>query len=267
MATFVGQLLVKRWLWRGVKAAIVVAILLGVGWTLTGNLKQLDTRDLSWDPAWLVLAGFLYLTGSLFCTWFWWWSLRSLGQRPGFFAILRAYYVGHLGKYVPGKALVPIIRTALIRGPQVHTGLAVVTVFYETLTVMAAGALLAVLLAGSWMGTEAQGLWILVVLAVAGLLASPWAVNPLMKWLVARALVARRPAIDSQPRSLGTRDYSSGHSAARSSSDAFSGLNAAATSACRSTMMHQMPRGMPRKQPRPEVHGIMARILPVMATR
>ena len=55
----------------------------------------------------------------------------------------RAYYVGHLGKYVPGKALVVIIRTGLISGPRVDTTVAAVSIFIETLTMMAVGAFLA----------------------------------------------------------------------------------------------------------------------------
>ena len=48
-----------------------------------------------------------------------------------------------LGKYFPGKALVVVIRTALIRGPRVDTLVAAISVFVETLTMMAVGALVA----------------------------------------------------------------------------------------------------------------------------
>ena len=41
--------------------------------------------------------------------------LHVLGQRPRWSETLRAYFIGHLGKYVPGKALVVIFRTSLIR--------------------------------------------------------------------------------------------------------------------------------------------------------
>ena len=66
----------KRWLWRSVKAAVVLAIFAGVGWTLFRNLEQLDTRALAWNPAWLVLAGVFYLLGLFPCAHFWRWSLR-----------------------------------------------------------------------------------------------------------------------------------------------------------------------------------------------
>ena len=75
---------------------------------------------------------------------FWHWALRSLGQEVGLFETLRAYYIGHLGKYVPGKAMVIVLRTGLIHSRRVDTGIVVASVFLETLTMMAVGACIAV---------------------------------------------------------------------------------------------------------------------------
>ena len=66
-----------------------------------------------------------------------------MGARPRYRETLPAFYIGHLGKYFPGKALVVVIRTALIRGPRVDTLVATISVFVETLTMMAVGALVA----------------------------------------------------------------------------------------------------------------------------
>ncbi len=57
---------------------------------------------------------------------------------------VRAYYIGHLGKYVPGKAVVFVLRIGLIKAVQpLRTGVGVAAIFYETLTTMAVGAFLA----------------------------------------------------------------------------------------------------------------------------
>jgi len=56
---------------------------------------------------------------------------------------LRAYYIGHLGKYVPGKAWALFMRGTLIRDRNVNLGVAVLSAFCEVLTTMASGALLA----------------------------------------------------------------------------------------------------------------------------
>jgi len=46
-------------------------------------------------------------------------------------------------KYVPGKALVVILRAGLIRSRRVNAVVAAISVFYETLTMMAVGSFLA----------------------------------------------------------------------------------------------------------------------------
>ena len=72
--------------------------------------------------------------------------MRAMGQRVGLLAAIRAYFIGHLGKYVPGKALVVVLRAGLVRGPQSHRlckNVAAVSVFVETLTMMASGSFLA----------------------------------------------------------------------------------------------------------------------------
>ena len=91
------------------------------GWvkgTLVDGWRELTQRDEGhwhWQPGWLVAAGLIYLAGLLPFALFWFRVLRVLGQRPTLRETLRAYYIGHLGKYVPGKAMVVVMRTALIR--------------------------------------------------------------------------------------------------------------------------------------------------------
>jgi hypothetical protein len=72
----------------------------------------------------------------------------SIGQKLPFLQALRAYYLGLMGKYVPGKAYSLVLRADLARGPEVRTGLAGMTAFYEVLVTMTAGVVVAVLLFG-----------------------------------------------------------------------------------------------------------------------
>ncbi len=126
-----------------VKLALAAAILWWVKGTLVDGWRELTQRDEGhwhWQPGWLVAAGLIYLAGLLPFALFWFRVLRVLGQRPTLRETLRAYYIGHLGKYVPGKAMVVVMRTALIRSDRVATGMAAVSVFVETLTMMAVGA-------------------------------------------------------------------------------------------------------------------------------
>lgn len=135
----------KKWLITGVKLVIVAAVVWWVKGTIVDGWNQFRARDeglWQWRPAWLVIAGVIYTIGQLPFGLFWFRVLRILGQRPRLMETLRAYFIGHLGKYVPGKAMVVILRAGLVRSGRVDTGVAAAAVFLETLTMMGVGAFL-----------------------------------------------------------------------------------------------------------------------------
>lgn len=142
----------RTWIFWG-KCLFRLVILALVSWGIwrtvdqargTFSAQQFRLSDIRWS--WLAGAGVAYVLGMLPCCVFWQRTLRSLGQKPRFRDTLRAFYIGHLGKYVPGKALVVVIRTALIRSERVDTAVAAASVFIETLTMMAVGAAVATVL-------------------------------------------------------------------------------------------------------------------------
>ncbi|MEE3369951.1 MAG: lysylphosphatidylglycerol synthase domain-containing protein [Planctomycetota bacterium] len=134
-------------------------VVYGIWHTLADAKEQFATHQVNWTSlsvGWLMVAGVAYLAGMLPCWWFWHRVLHAMGARPRYRETMPAFYIGHLGKYFPGKALVVVIRTALIRGPRVDTLVATISVFVETLTMMAVGALVAASLllttaADSWL--------------------------------------------------------------------------------------------------------------------
>ena len=69
--------------------------------------------------------------------------MRSLGQPIPFAAGMRAYYISHLGKYLPGKAWAVWLRGEGAKRAGCSMSVAVATSFYEVLTLMATGALVA----------------------------------------------------------------------------------------------------------------------------
>lgn len=173
----------KKWILLSVKILVVVLVFWWVHNTLVKASHQLATAEFQWrlDPGWLVLAGLLYLVGLLPAGLFWHRVLRTLGQDARLLETLRAYYVGHLGKYVPGKTMVVIIRAGLIRSHRVDTVAAAVSVFYETLSMIAVGAFLAAgLLAVSFHQERILFFGSLGMMAVAGLPILP----PVFKRLV-----------------------------------------------------------------------------------
>lgn len=151
---------------------IIVLALVGYGiWhTVAHSLAKFEAKQFSLAslrPTWLVTSAVLYLAGSLPPWWFWHRVLESMGQKPSRYASLRAFYIGHLGKYVPGKAMVVVLRAALVRGPRVDTTVAATAVFVETLTTMAVGAVLAAVILAVKYHEQRQLLLIAIGLALA----------------------------------------------------------------------------------------------------
>src|SRR5438128_7049286 len=191
-----------RKLWPIVKTALALVIVAGVGWQFVKILRDpaLQSSDqlqspgeILWEwiaharPGWLLLSACLYLIGLGFSNYFWLRLLRALGQSPSAAPSIRAYYIGHLGKYVPGKAWALLVRTTLSTGPGVRPSAAALTATYETLTTMASGALLAAVLF-TWQAADTGNMtWrALGLLALAGIPILPGVFNLIVRRVSAR---------------------------------------------------------------------------------
>lgn len=130
----------RRWIFRAIKLAVVLLVFAATAGYFRNALAQLNEVEFTLRPGWLVLSGGLYLVGLLPCAWFWGRLLTLLGQPVAPLTLLRAYYIGHLGKYVPGKAMVVVLRCALVHRPGVSPVVAAATTLYETLAMMTVGA-------------------------------------------------------------------------------------------------------------------------------
>jgi len=187
----------------GIKILIVLAVAGWVGRELYGSWDSL--HRIEWKPNyfWLTLSGVLYVVGYIPSCVFWFLSMRSLGQRPGLYETFRAYYIGHLGKYVPGKAMVVVLRSGLLNHEKTRASIAAAAVFLETLTMMAAGAFLSAVIAIVWFRDTPQGnqlsLLALGMMLVSGLPIIP----PVFRNIALRLGVGRSdPEIDAKLRGL-----------------------------------------------------------------
>jgi uncharacterized membrane protein YbhN (UPF0104 family) len=125
------------------------------------------------------VSGVFYVLGMLPMGLFWHHTIRALGYRPPVGATLRAYYFGQLGKYVPGKAMVIILRVAAMRRWAPSMRLVIMSVFIETLTAMAIGALLACLISAFVLKLDAY-IWLLA-LGMSGAAGLP-TLPPVLRW-------------------------------------------------------------------------------------
>jgi glycosyltransferase 2 family protein len=145
------------------KTAVAVVVLWAVGRHVLRTYADLrgKSESLHFDPLWLTISGALYLAGLLACAVFYERILRSSSAPIGFLPAWRAYIVSHLGKYVPGKAMVVVLRSGLVVPYGGRASTAAIATFYETLVMMGAGGLVAAIgfAGGSRSETIQLALW------------------------------------------------------------------------------------------------------------
>ena len=146
---------VRVWTWRLIRWVVLAGVLGVVCWRVA-SLWQEGQRaggEVTWGWGWLVAAAVVYLVGWLPSAWFWRSLLAGSGHTVGWWPLLRAYYCGHLGKYIPGKAGVLVIRAGLLKSSGVPATTAAWTATWETLLAMGVGGVLGLGLA-PWLLTE-----------------------------------------------------------------------------------------------------------------
>ncbi|TWT63815.1 lysylphosphatidylglycerol synthase transmembrane domain-containing protein [Rubinisphaera italica] len=121
--------------------------------------KTLDLRNVQWSPGWLAAAMIVYFFSWIPAAWVWGELLRSAGSKLGFYPLVRAHFCGHVGKYIPGKALSLVIRAALVREHEVPLSMAGLMATVETLITMATGVIVTVVLLPLLIGqADTQGI-------------------------------------------------------------------------------------------------------------
>ncbi len=190
----------------GIRLAVLILVCIGIWGTVVKGIDKLQAEEFSVSQihaVWLLPAAAAYVLGLMPCWWFWYRTLRAMGQRPGRFASFRAYSIGHLGKYVPGKAMVVVLRTGLIRGDHVNTTVAATSVFVETLTMMAVGAFVAAAILATRFHDQT---WLVLLAAGLMVCAGVPTIPPIFRRLVRMVGVSKVDAgIDSALQGLDLR--------------------------------------------------------------
>ena len=150
----------KKHLFLALKILIALVVFGGVGWKLYQSWDQI--RQFHWEPNYflLTLSGICYALAYIPAAIYWRYAMQTLGQQPGMYESFRAYYIGHLGKYVPGKAMVLIIRSGLLNHDKTKISAAAASVFVETMTMMAVGAFVAAMIVVFWTRQIEHGHWL-----------------------------------------------------------------------------------------------------------
>jgi glycosyltransferase 2 family protein len=102
--------------------------------------EHLDFSAMDWR--WLLLGLLVYMIGMMPAAIAWLQTLRAFGETVPLWVGLHAYFLGHLGKYVPGKAMVIVLRVGRLAPHGIGIKPTVVSIFVETFTSVAIGAIL-----------------------------------------------------------------------------------------------------------------------------
>jgi glycosyltransferase 2 family protein len=156
------------------KWAFAAILLVAAGRQIASALKQLEGKEISFTPFPLCLSAALYGAAMACFGAYWRQTIHDMGGQLSATDSQRAYFASQLGKYIPGKAWVAVIRCGLVGTDRVPATVIVASTVYESLAMMAAGALFALLaLSAAGVGSRvlwlAGGLWLGLTLAV-----QPW---------------------------------------------------------------------------------------------
>lgn len=132
-----------------VNFAVAAGIVGGVGYHFARLLArpELEERPPVHDWSGFVGCAVLFVAGLTCWGCFWARLVRRDYPHIGMGPLLASYLASHVGKYVPGKALVIVLRCGLASRLGVPVAVGAVTTIYETLTAMSCGAAVAVLVA------------------------------------------------------------------------------------------------------------------------
>lgn len=150
-----GNQRLRRWAIRLAKLTITMLVIVAVGfaardsvakWQQQSSANRITLADVRWG--WLSISAAAYAISLIPAGLVLRRALAALHQPIALRLVMAAQLVGHLGKYVPGKAMVIVLRASILsRGStKVSIKLSAIAVIIETLNLIAVGAVLAMLL-------------------------------------------------------------------------------------------------------------------------
>jgi hypothetical protein len=151
----------RRFAWYAWKVGVPVLVAAFVGWYFYDRLRrpELWSTAIAFRPEWVIASALVYLIayavwGRYLVT-----LLRNQGAALSIATGLRTYFISQMGKYVPGKVLVIVIRIAML-GKRIGISRTAVGIasFYESVVWAGSGAAIGILLLPSslWDGLREQ---------------------------------------------------------------------------------------------------------------
>jgi uncharacterized membrane protein YbhN (UPF0104 family) len=131
-----GLIVVARWVCSGI-------LLYAAGLQIVSELRKLKDTELNLDLRFLFVGALLYTIAMFLFAAYWRSVALGMGGSPSRLEVQRAYFASQLGKYIPGKAWVILIRCGLLDNLTTPAAVIIASTFYETLAMMTCGSVLA----------------------------------------------------------------------------------------------------------------------------
>ncbi|MGB7344830.1 MAG: hypothetical protein WBD20_11485 [Pirellulaceae bacterium] len=152
-------------------------------------------QNLSWSR--ILISTLLYTAGIFVPGLVLHQALDSLGEHPRRGLTVAAQLLGHAGKYVPGKAMVIVLRAGALARDDVAPMRATIAVFMETLLMMAVGAALACAVI-CWLPVPTWMLWTAILVAI---VASVPTIPPILTRVAAKVSKTDVAALENRQES------------------------------------------------------------------
>ncbi len=128
-----------RRLWPLLKWVLFSLVIVFVGQRAWKLWREGDVGSVTIHWPWLVAASVLYLVGWLPSVLLWHRLIHGLGGSSNRWDVARAYFAGHLAKYIPGKASVLLVRAGMLADRGCRPSVSALTSTYEVLVAMGVG--------------------------------------------------------------------------------------------------------------------------------
>lgn len=128
-----------RRLWPVLKWVLFALVIVFVGQRAWKLWRDGDVSSVTIHWWWLLVAGVLYFIGWLPSVLLWHRLIHRLGGTSSRLDVARAYFAGHLAKYIPGKASVLLVRAGMLADRGCRPSVSALTSTYEVLVAMGVG--------------------------------------------------------------------------------------------------------------------------------
>jgi uncharacterized membrane protein YbhN (UPF0104 family) len=186
----------RSWLRWGIQAIMLAVVAGFITLAVKHGTDQLRSSPdaLAWDRIrWPQLfLGILLAASAIFPAGIaWLQTLRDFRCKVPILHGFYAYFLGHLGKYVPGKAMAIVLRVGYLHRLEVPVRPTILSVFIETLTSLASGSILGALM----LQTMPVPFWLKGCALACIPLAAGTLIPNTFRWLIARISRSRLGAM------------------------------------------------------------------------